>query len=176
MTPTSYKMNILFKSCMYTISSIILSYPYSKMILQKIPSSVLCCFSVSGKTGRPDRSTGACIRTCMLVHVCRPTAGSTDCKQFCSRVFWVDRPVVRLQKTVFYFRGRATGRSTRAQRLLASRADGRPYRSTARPAKCQRLFPLWCKSEICFYNLFWQTFSEFLEIFFRSNKLKINCF
>ena len=174
MTPTSYKMNIMFKSCMYTISSMILSYPYSKTILQKIPSSVLCCFSVSGKTGRPARSTGACIRTCTLVHVCWPTAGSTDCKQFCSRVFWVDRTVDRLQKTVFPFRGRSTERSTRVQRLLASRADGRPDRSTARPAKCQRLFPLWCNLKSVFVICFWQTFSEFLEIFFRSNKLKIN--
>ena len=169
-------MNILFKSCMYTLSSMILSYPYFKMFLQIIPSSVSCCISVSGKTGRPDRSTGACIRTCTLVHVCRPTAGSTDWKQFCSRVFWVDRLVDRLQKTVFHFRERSTERSTRAQRLLASRADGRPYRSTARPAKCQRLFPLWCNLNSVFLICFWQTFSEFLENFSRSNKLKINCF
>ena len=143
---------------------------FTSKCFTKIPSSVSCCFSVSARTtdrtGRPELVS----RTCTLVHVCRPTVRSTDWKQFCSRVFWVDRPVDRLQKTVFHFRGRSTERSTRVQRLLASRAGGRPDQSTARPAKSPTTLSSLVQSEICF----WQTFSEFLEIFSRSNKLKIN--
>ena len=158
---------------MYTLSIMILSYLYFKNIFTtKISSSVLLLFFCF----RQDRPTGTCTghaRLCMSVG--RPP-GSTDCLQVCSRVFWVDRPVDRLQKPVFLFRGRSTRAVDPSPTATASRADGRPDRSTARPAKCQRLFPLLCISEICFCNLFWQTFSELLEIFFRSNKLKINCF
>ena len=144
-------------SCLHHVylsfyNMILNSYTY-KIFLQQISKFCLAAvFSVSGRTGRPARSTGACVRTCTLVHVCRPTAGSTDCKQSCSLVFWVDRPVDRLQKIVFSCRGRSTGLVDRSPTASASRANGRPDRSTARPAKCQRLFPLWCNLKICFYK------------------------
>ena len=162
---------------MYTPSCMILSFLTSKTFLQKSPKfRPAADFSVSGLTGRPARSTGASTRTCTLVHVCRPTAPVDRLKAGHSRVFWVDRPVDRLQKPVFLFIGRSTRPVDRSPTATATQADGRPDRSTAKPAEPQRLFPLLSISEICFCNLFWQTFSGFLENFFRSNKLIISEF
>ena len=58
------------------------------------------------------------------------------------------------------------GRSTRAQRLFASRADGRPDRSTARPAKSPTALSSLVQSEICFCDLFLADFFwVFRELF-----------
>ena len=154
MTPSFSKTYIIFKSCILFPSWYLVIFTSKYFYNKNFQVLSCCCFSVSGKTGRPARSTGACVRTCTLVHVCRPTAGSTDRLQCCSRVFWVDRPVDRLQKTVFLFRGRSTRAVDPSPTATASRADGRPDRSTARPAEPQRLFPLLCYSEICFLDCF----------------------
>jgi len=137
-----------------------------KIILQNFPSPFPGSFSVSGWTGRPDRSTGSCVQD---VHACACLSADRPAdrlKAVCSRVFSVGRPVDRLCKTMFPSWGRSTGRSTRAQRLYASKADGRPDRSTAKPAKPQRLFPLWWFSEICFLICFCSRFSwSFRDLF-----------
>ena len=163
---------------MYTLFIMILRYSLLQNILtqKKNSKSCCCCFSVSGLTGRPARSTGASIRTCTFVHVCRPTARVDRLKAVALGFCGSTARSTAQRKLCFLLEDGRPDRSTRAQRLFASRAGGRPARSTARPAKCQRLFPLLCNFEICLFNLFWQTFSEVLEIFFRANKLKINCF
>ena len=124
------------------------------------------------RTGRPELIS----RTCTLVHVCRPTARVDRLSAGLLSGFLGRPPGRPPSETCVSFRGRLTRPVDPSPTATASRADGRPDRSTARPAKPQRLFPLLCISEICFCNLFWQIFSELLEIFSRSNKLKINCF
>ena len=135
------------------------------------------CFSVSGKTGRPARSTGACVWACTSVHVRRSTAGSTDWEQVCSRVFWVDRPVDRQKETVFLLKRTVDPAVDRSSTALCQQGDGWPDRSTVRPAKC----PTALSSLVQFWNLFLGLFflADFfwvLWIFFRSNKLKTNKF
>jgi len=146
----------------------ILSYLYFKIFYKNSKFWFLAVFLFQARpadrTGRPELVS----RTCTLVHVCRPTVGSTDWKQFCSRVFWVDRPVDRLQKTVFLFRGR----STRAQRLLPA---GRTADRTGRPPGLQSpngsfLFGAILKS--VFRTVFWQTFSGFYRTFSDQISLK----
>ena len=137
------------------IFSMILSYIYlQKYFTNFSKSKISSQFSVSGWTGRPDRSTGSCV---LDVHArARLSVGRPADRPKTSALCFlsVGRPADRLYKTVFPSLCRSADRSTRAQRLYASRADGRPGRSTAKPARAQRLFPLWCKSEICFYTVF----------------------
>ena len=143
MTLSFTNIYIMFK-IMYTPSSMILSFLYFKTFLQNFPKVwhlLFSCFRQDRPTGPVDR------RLYQDVHACARLSADRRVDRLnavCSRVFWVDRP----QNTLFLFRGRSTERSTRVQRLLASRAGGRPDRSTARPAKLQRLFPLWCLSLI----------------------------
>ena len=112
----------------------ILSYLYFKAYFQKFQVLVSCCFSVSGKTGRPDRSTGACVRTCTLVHVCRPTAGSTDCLQFALGFSGSTARSTAFRKLCFCLEDGRPERSTRAQRLLPA---GRTADRTGRPPSLQ---------------------------------------
>ena len=177
MIQNPYKFYILFTPCITIFSAWYLATYTYKNILQIFPSPKFpLSFSVSGWTGRPDRSTGSCVQDVHArarLSVGRPVdRPKTSALCFLS----VGRPVDRLYKTVFPSLCRSTGRSTRAQRLYASRADGRPGRSTAKPASCQRLFPLWWKSEICFYTVFVADFFWVLWIIFWSNKLKLNEF
>ena len=155
--------------CILSLACYLVFFLISKHIYKN--SKFCCCFSVSGETGRPARSTGDSTghaRLCMSVG--RPS-GSTDWKQCCSRVFWVDRQVDRLQKTVFSFRGRSTGRSTQAQRLLPA---GRTADRTGRPLGLQSsngsfLFCVFLKSVfvICFGRLFlsfWRSFPDQISL------------
>ena len=153
---------------MYTLSIMILSYLYFKIFLQqKFPSSVLLlffCFRQNRPTGPVDR------RLCQDVHACACLSADRRVDRLsavCSRVFWVDRPVDRLQKTVFLFRGRSTRAVDPSPTATASRADGRPDRLTAKPAEPQRLFPLLCISEICFGRFFlscWRSFPDQISL------------
>ena len=107
MTPSFTKTYIIFKSCIL-FSSWYLDTLYFKIFF-KIKNSKSCCyFSVSGLTGRPARSTGASIRTCTFVHVCRPTARvdrlTAVALGFSGSTARVDRP----QNTSFSLRGRST--------------------------------------------------------------------
>ena len=109
---------------------IILSYKYLKIFFTKISNSKILpvfLFQVDRPTAR---STGACVRTCTFVHVCRSTGPVDRLKAGHSRFVWVDRTVDRQKETVFPQRGRSTGRSSGAQRLFASKATvdrpGRP--------------------------------------------------
>ena len=103
-----YKVYILFTPCITIFYNMILNYIYLQNYLQKFPSSkflLIFCFRLDRPTGPVDRHLH---RTCTLVHVCRPTARVDRLSAVCSRVFWVDRPVDRLQKPVFLLRGRST--------------------------------------------------------------------
>ena len=162
---------------MYTLSIMILSYLYFKIFLKQnfkfCPAAdFLFQARPADRPGRPAPAQDMHACACLLADrpgrptVCRFALG------FSGSTARVDR----LQKPVFLFIGRSTRPVDRSPTATASKADGRPDRSTAKPAKAQRLFPLLCNSKICLFNLFWQTFSEVLEIFFRTNKLKINCF
>ena len=128
------------------------------------------CFRLVWPTGPVDRHLH---KTCTLVHVCRPTA-QVDRLSAGLLSGFLGRPPgsTAFRNLCFFLDDGRPERSTRAQRLL----PGRPDRSTGRPTKCQRLFPFLCNSEICFLNLFLQTFSDVLVNFFRSNRLKIICF
>ena len=170
MTSSFTKTYIMFRSCIYTLSSLLLTFLYFKTFFTKFSKfKNPADFSVSGLTGRPARSTGASIRTCMFVHVCRPTARVDRLKAV---ALGFSGSTAR-RKLCFLLEDGRPDRSTRAQRLFASWAGGRPARSTARPAKAQRLFPLLCNSEICFLDcFFWQTFSGFYRSFPEQIRLK----
>ena len=155
MTPNFYKMYIMFKSCMFILPAwYLVSYSIKNILQifpkQKFPSVFLFQAGSADRYGRPDPVS----RTCTLVHVCRSTRPVARPANPNSLLISVGRPVDRQLIILFPSWGRSTGRSTRAQWLYASSADGRPGRSTAKPASCQRLFPLWWNSEICFRTVF----------------------
>ena len=89
---------------MYTLSIMILSYLYFKNIFTaKISSSVFAADFLfqarpADRPGRPAPAQD--MHACACLSADRP-GRPTDCQQVCSRVFWVDRPVDRLQKLVF---------------------------------------------------------------------------
>ena len=67
-------IDIMFRSCMYTLSSMVLSFPYFKTIFTKFSKFKILLFFLF----QADRPTGTSARTCTFVHVCRSTV-------------WVDR-------------------------------------------------------------------------------------
>ena len=161
MTLNFTNIDIMFRSCMYTLSSMLLSFPYFKIFFTKISKFQILLFFLF----QADRPTGTVDRRqCQDVHVCarlsvdrpgRPTESS------CSRVFWVDRPVDRKKEAVFCL----LGRSTRANGSLpAELAVDRP----GRPPGLQQpngsfLFCAILKS--VFQTAFWHTFSGFFRSF-----------
>ena len=109
MTLSFTNLNIMFRSCIYTLSSLLLTFLYFKTLFTKFSKfKNPADFSVSGLTGRPARSTGASVWTCTFVHVCRPTARvdrlSAVALGFSGSTARVDRP----QNTSFCLRGRST--------------------------------------------------------------------
>ena len=154
MYPTCYILNILFKTCLYTISCIILSYMYFKISLQKFPTSKnlpVVCFRQVRPT---DRSTGACVRTC-TVCACLSVDRPVDPTVNSLLSGCLGRPPSRPPEGNCGLTKRSVDPAVdRSPTALCQQGDGRPARSTAKPAEAQRLFPLWCNSENCFYFLF----------------------
>ena len=112
------------------LSKIFLQKLFWKFSKSKIPLYFLFQAGPADRTGRPDpvsgrarlctsdgRPTGRPAENKLLTVFCRSAERSTD------------------QKFLLSIFCRAADRSTRAQRLYASRADGRPGRSTAKPAR-----------------------------------------
>jgi len=67
---------------------------------------------MTGLAGRPSQSTVALAVHISVCTLYRSTDRSTDCKQPCSRLDWVDRAVDRWPATVKYLNVRSTDRST----------------------------------------------------------------
>jgi len=90
--PKFYKMDIMFRSCIYTPTSMLLKFVFKTQNyftkFSKFKSCWFFLFQADRPTGPVDR------RQCQDVHVCarlsvdRP-GRPTECT--CSRVFWVDR-------------------------------------------------------------------------------------
>ena len=153
------------KSCILLLAWYLVFFT-SKHFYKIFPKSGTCCFSVSDKTGRPAWSTGACTRTCTLVHVCRPTAGSTDWMQSALGFSGsTARSTARRTLCFFLEDGRPSGRPESNGSLPAGLAADR----TGRPSSLQKsngsfLFCVFLKSVfiICFGRLFlscWRSFS-----------------
>ena len=123
----------------------------------KMPLYFLFQAEPADRTGRPDpvsgrarlctsdgRPTGRPAENRLLTVFCRSAERSTD-QKFLLSVFC-----------------RTADRSTRAQRLYASRADGRPGRSTAKPARA----PTALSSLVIFWKTVFRTFwvADFLDL------------
>ena len=134
-----YKVYILFTPCITIFYNMKLNYIYLQNYLQKFLSSkflLIFCFRLDRPTGPVDRHLH---RTCTLVHVCRPTA-RVDRLSGGLLLGFLGRPPGRPpSETCVSFRGRSTQAVDPSPTATASRADGRPDGSTAKPAEPQRL-------------------------------------
>ena len=167
----------MFRSCMYTLSSILLIFLYFKTFFYKISqvqNSAVFLFQTR-PADRPGRPAPAQDVHILCMSAGRPP-GSTDCLQVALGFSGSTVRSTAIRNLCFFLEDGRPERSTRAQRLLPAR---RTVDRTGRPPGLQSsngsfLFGAILKS--VFRTVFWQNFSEFLEIFSRSNKLKINCF
>jgi len=169
--PKFYKINIMFRSCLYTPTSMLLKFVQTQNYFTKFSKSekiLFFLFQADRPTGPVDRRQSQDVHVCVRLSVDRPGRPTVSS---CSRVFWVDRPGRPPEENYVFFFGRSTRPVDRSQRLFASWAGGRPARSTAKPATAQRLFPLLCNSEICFSDCFLADFFRVFQVFFRANKL-----
>ena len=172
MTLSFTNINIMFRSCMYTLSSILLSFPYFKTFFTKFSNfKNPAVFPVSGwpadRHGRPAPVPG---RARLCTSVGWPP-GSTDCKQLLSGFLGRPPRSTARRKLCFLLEDGRPDRSTRANGSLpAELAADRP----GRPPSLQQpngsfLFCAILKS--VFQTAFWQTFFRVFQIFFRANKV-----
>ena len=69
-----YKINNMFRSCVYTSTIMLLKFVQTQNYFTKFSKSEKCCFPKFQADRPTARSTGASARTCTVVHVCRSTA------------------------------------------------------------------------------------------------------
>jgi len=164
--PKFYKMDIMFRSCIYTPTSMLLKFVFKTQNyftkFSKFKSCWFFLFQADRPTGPVDR------RQCQDVHVCarlsvdRP-GRPTECT--CSRFFWVDRSGRPQEESCAVFCGGRPDRSTGANGSLpAELAVDRPGRPPS------LLLPngsfLFCAIlKSVFWSAFWQTFTGFSSLF-----------
>ena len=125
-------------------------------------------FSVSGWTGRPDRSTGSCVQD-VHTRACLSVGLPVDRPKTSALCFSVGRPTGRpTKKLLLSVFCRSADRSTAFTKLCFLFEAGRPKPNGYMPARLtadrtgrppslpepQRLFPLWYFSKICFWICF----------------------
>ena len=159
----------MFRSCMYTLSSMLLNFPYLKTIFTKFFKKILLffCFQAARPTGTVDRRQCQDVHTCARLSVDRP---GRPTESSCSRVFWVDRPIDRQKRAVLCLLGRSTRPNGSLPAELAVDRPGRPP-SLLQP-NGSFLFCAILKS--VFLDCFLADFFRVLQIFSRANKVKIN--
>ena len=120
----------------FYLSSMILSQNFIQKYSEIFPKFKIFSvyFSVSGWTGRPDRSTGSCVRTCTLVHVRRPTDRTTGRKQIAHYFLSVGRTVDRPKVSALCFL--SGGRPVDPSPTAICQQGGRPTGTVDRQA-CQ---------------------------------------
>ena len=167
MTLSFTNIDIMFRSCLYTPTSMLLKFVQTqKLFYKSFLVRKILFFPVSGwPADRPvDR------RQCQDVHVCARLSVDSPGRPTVSRsalgLFGSTARSTALRKLCFLWRKRSTERSTGAQRLFANKANGRP---AGRPLRLQEpngsfLFGAILKTVFifCFNRLFescWRSFS-----------------